>query len=98
MFQVIDIRHRCDRIVDCEDGTDELNCTCRDYLKGPLDILICDGKTDCEDLTDEDDCGKCAENEFLCPLSKTCIPSHKRCNDVVDCQFKEDEADCCKYF
>jgi len=56
MSQIVDIMMRCDRKVDCEDGTDELNCTCRDYLKGSLKGLICDGKADCEDLTDEQNC------------------------------------------
>ncbi|XP_046808532.1 serine protease nudel [Lucilia cuprina] len=92
--QTIDISHRCDRIVDCEDGTDEDGCSCRDYLKDQLSILICDGKPDCEDLTDEDNCGNCNSDEFLCPLSKTCLPLEKRCNDFIDCKFKEDEQDC----
>ncbi|XP_055842461.1 serine protease nudel [Episyrphus balteatus] len=92
--QIIDIGNRCDRIADCEDGTDEDGCTCRQYLKGPLNILICDGKIDCEDFTDEDDCGNCTSTQFPCPLSKTCINSTSRCDDIVDCQFKEDEKDC----
>ncbi|XP_055910873.1 serine protease nudel [Eupeodes corollae] len=92
--QIIDISNRCDRIADCEDGTDEDGCTCRQYLKGPLNILICDGKIDCDDFTDEDDCGNCTANQFLCPMSKTCIDSTSRCDEIVDCQFKEDEKDC----
>ncbi|XP_037949020.1 serine protease nudel [Teleopsis dalmanni] len=92
--QVIGLDHQCDRISDCEDGTDEQNCTCKDYLKGSLNILICDGKTDCEDLTDEEDCGTCKTDEFLCPLSKTCISLTKRCDGVSDCKFHEDENHC----
>ncbi|XP_059216727.1 serine protease nudel [Stomoxys calcitrans] len=92
--QIIDMSHRCDRFVDCEDGSDEEGCSCRDYLKGQLSVLICDGKPDCEDLTDEDDCDQCKPEEFLCPLSKECIPLAKRCDDTVHCKFKEDEKDC----
>ncbi|XP_017080584.2 serine protease nudel [Drosophila eugracilis] len=94
MSQIVDVMMRCDRNVDCEDGTDELDCTCRDYLKGSLSGLICDGKADCEDLTDEQDCGGCHAHEYRCPLSKTCLPLSKRCDNVVDCKFKEDERDC----
>lgn len=61
MHQIVDAAFRCDRKVDCEDGTDELDCTCRDYLKGKLSVLICDGKADCEDLSDEQKCGKISD-------------------------------------
>ncbi|KAH8302029.1 hypothetical protein KR044_001962 [Drosophila immigrans] len=94
MPQIVDLQHRCDRKVDCEDGTDELDCSCRDYLKGSLSVLICDGKADCEDLSDEQNCGSCQDNEFHCALSKSCLPLSKRCDNVVDCTFKEDEKDC----
>ncbi|SPP87604.1 serine protease nudel isoform X2 [Drosophila guanche] len=94
MSQIVQLQMRCDRKVDCEDGTDELECSCRDYMKGSLRALICDGKADCEDLTDEQDCVGCQANEFRCPLSKTCVPLAKRCDNSVDCQFKEDEKDC----
>ncbi|KAH8418283.1 hypothetical protein KR222_011544, partial [Zaprionus bogoriensis] len=94
MPQIVDAAHRCDRKVDCEDGTDELDCSCRDYLKGRLSVLICDGKADCEDLSDEQSCGNCQENEFHCALSKQCLPLAKRCDNTVDCQFNEDEKDC----
>ncbi|KAM8710459.1 hypothetical protein ACLKA7_017128 [Drosophila subpalustris] len=94
MPQIVDLSHRCDRKLDCEDGTDELDCTCRDYLKGSLSVLVCDGKADCEDLSDEQNCGNCQANEFHCALSKSCLPLSKRCDNVVDCKFKEDEKDC----
>ncbi|XP_017028686.1 serine protease nudel [Drosophila kikkawai] len=94
MPQIVDIQMRCDRKADCEDGTDELDCSCKDYLSGSLKSLICDGKEDCEDHTDEQDCGGCQANEFRCPLSKTCLPLSKRCDNQVDCRFKEDEKDC----
>ena len=41
--------------------------------------------------------GNCSKDEFLCPLTKTCLPLTKRCDNIIDCRFKEDEQDCCKY-
>ena len=58
MLQVIPITKKCDKILDCEDGTDELNCSCGDYIKNVDESAICDGITDCVDLSDERDCGK----------------------------------------
>ncbi|EJY57924.1 AAEL016971-PA [Aedes aegypti] len=92
--QSINIAHHCDRIIDCEDGTDELRCTCRDYLKDKYDFLICDGKTDCLDLTDEADCFSCTAGQFPCRMSKVCIDEKKLCDAIPDCPLHEDELDC----
>lgn len=54
--QVINMDQRCDRVFDCEDGTDEDNCKCRDHLKFQSPKLICDGHVDCHDSSDESDC------------------------------------------
>lgn len=106
--------------MDCEDSTDELNCTCKDYLQNLRPTAICDGYADCDDLTDERDCGKyfsiyfpivgynvigiifiylaeiCGKNEFFCTTSKTCVSMSKKCDGKFDCEFKEDELDCCE--
>lgn len=49
---------RCDQKADCEDGTDELGCSCSDYLATFDRNLICDGVFDCADGLDEKDCCK----------------------------------------
>lgn len=58
MLQVIPLRKRCNKIVDCQDGTDEENCKCLDYLKNTVPNAICDGISDCHDSSDENNCGK----------------------------------------
>lgn len=64
IHQTINIDHRCDQALDCEDGSDERNCTCKDFLISKHHHLICDGKADCVDLSDESDC--CEFFLFLC--------------------------------
>ncbi|EZA50647.1 Serine protease nudel [Ooceraea biroi] len=93
LIQTITIDKRCDRHLDCEDGSDEEDCTCRDYLLNTLPSAICDGYLDCKDETDEKDCGTC-KGKFHCKSSRKCIPMAKRCDANYDCFLKEDETDC----
>lgn len=58
IFQTVPFINRCDKVADCEDGTDELDCTCLDYLTTFDNNLICDGYFDCADGQDELDCCK----------------------------------------
>ncbi|CAG9836716.1 unnamed protein product [Diabrotica balteata] len=52
--------HKNNTIVDetyfkyCEDGTDESNCKCVDYVRSHNPKAVCDGITDCHDLSDEE--------------------------------------------
>lgn len=56
--QIINYDHRCDHAIDCEDGTDEVNCTCADQLQHRFPHLICNGNVDCSDASDELGCCK----------------------------------------
>ncbi|XP_020300166.1 serine protease nudel-like [Pseudomyrmex gracilis] len=94
ILQTIKLNKRCNGHLDCEDGTDEENCTCRDYLSNFQPTAICDGHLDCVDKTDENDCGICRDDEFYCSKSGRCVSMKKRCNEINDCPFKEDEMDC----
>ena len=55
----------CDRILDCEDGTDEENCPCKDdefqCVSNGMCIsmdLRCDHDSDCIDHSDEMNCSE----------------------------------------
>ncbi|CAB0031195.1 unnamed protein product [Trichogramma brassicae] len=55
--QTIPLENRCDNEYDCEDISDEQNCTCKEYLRNTNPSAICDGHVDCHDGTDEENCG-----------------------------------------
>ncbi|CAG9823853.1 unnamed protein product [Phaedon cochleariae] len=95
LLQLIPSEKRCNKEVDCEDGTDEDHCTCVDYIRNTNSAAICDGITDCFDGSDEINCAICDSiNEYYCRHSKQCIPLRKRCNGIADCSRSEDEWDC----
>ncbi|KAL3276424.1 hypothetical protein HHI36_011809 [Cryptolaemus montrouzieri] len=94
LLQVVPIEKRCNKIVDCEDGTDEENCQCVDYLKLKHQFAICDGTVDCADGTDEKFCYSCRKEEFQCRWSLMCVSMDLRCNGKADCTKGEDEWDC----
>ncbi|XP_072384349.1 serine protease ndl [Diabrotica undecimpunctata] len=93
LLQLIPFHKKCNKIVDCEDGTDESNCKCVDYVKSHNPKAVCDGITDCHDLSDEQ-CVTCLESEYYCRLSQKCIKITQRCDGISDCSKGEDEWDC----
>lgn len=56
IIQIFQSDRYCDGIVDCEDGSDEAVCSCRDKLIHKAQDFICDGIVQCPDLSDEHNC------------------------------------------
>ncbi|XP_044258893.1 serine protease nudel-like [Tribolium madens] len=94
MLQTIPYDEKCNKVVNCEDGTDEADCSCVDYLKRFHKDAICDGVTDCKDMSDEANCVKCPTNQYLCRIGQKCIPLENRCDGNLNCISGEDEWDC----
>ncbi|XP_059476630.1 serine protease nudel [Neocloeon triangulifer] len=92
--QEIPIDRRCDSVKDCEDGSDERDCTCGNYLARITPALICNGELDCRDRSDERGCSVCNEDEYLCPVSYQCVKKYQICDRGIDCLYKEDERYC----
>lgn len=94
-MQVIPLNKRCNKIIDCQDGTDEEHCKCLDYLKTTRTDVLCDGISDCYDLSDEDICGNeiifflKGNQIFKMPLvssfSDPCKPQEFRCRSNNKC-------------
>lgn len=96
---------RCDGDADCDDQSDERNCTtsmctaeqfrCRSGRCVRLSWR-CDGEDDCADNSDEENCEntgspQCASDQFLC-WNGRCIGQRKLCNEVNDCGDSSDES------
>ncbi|CAG9855145.1 unnamed protein product [Phyllotreta striolata] len=86
---------KCNQLIDCNDGADEDNCNCADYLKSQYLLgKICDGVVDCWDYSDENHCEWCQPDQYVCSNSKVCINKDKICDGFKDCPQGDDERQC----
>ncbi|KAM5275816.1 low-density lipoprotein receptor-related protein 2-like isoform 3-T4 [Hipposideros larvatus] len=95
----------CNGRRDCQDGSDEENCSqfcnrpgvfqCLDGSKCIEEKYHCDGVQQCLDGSDEWDCWKPIEDCSLrCDNKTRCIPKSWLCDGNPDCSDKKDEQGC----
>uniref|UniRef100_A0A6P7GRS2 Low-density lipoprotein receptor-related protein 1B-like n=1 Tax=Diabrotica virgifera virgifera TaxID=50390 RepID=A0A6P7GRS2_DIAVI len=100
----IPIGDRCDSVLDCTDGSDEIDCmeegcpnnyqcASKQCLKRHL---VCDGILNCNDGSDEINCESwtCSPNEISCGPSNRCIPASWKCDGRKHCSDGSDEDGC----
>ncbi|XP_008190743.1 uncharacterized protein LOC103312277 isoform X2 [Tribolium castaneum] len=86
---------KCNQLIDCNDGKDEQDCNCADYLRSQYLLRkICDGVVDCWDYSDENQCEWCEPQQYVCSNSKMCIDKTKICDGLRDCPQGDDERQC----
>jgi len=92
--QCYPVNKRCDQEVDCNDYSDESNCSCVERL---IDARYCDGYEDCRHGEDELEC-KCKSDEFFCDMetwdNPVCKDKKYVCDGVEDCRNGRDEDGC----
>jgi low density lipoprotein-related protein 2 len=99
-FNCLPIEQRCDAHKDCNDGSDELDCSsctctssfsCIHTCQCIDSRRVCDGILDCIDGTDEYNCtANCVKDEYTC-LDGKCLERKFLCDGIRHCSKGEDE-------
>uniref|UniRef100_A0A1B6EDX6 Basement membrane-specific heparan sulfate proteoglycan core protein n=1 Tax=Clastoptera arizonana TaxID=38151 RepID=A0A1B6EDX6_9HEMI len=99
-------RFRCDQVKDCDDTSDEENCSYVDETCSPLEFtcndgtciphyLKCNSIPECPDDSDESNCEvkTCSPFEISCG-DGTCVSKSLQCDGRRDCYDGQDEENC----
>lgn len=100
----VDAQYKCNSIFDCEDHSDEVNCTYCPVGQAACDYSTafcfspstqrCDGVVDCPDAEDELNCSAVCPGKIRCGHSGLCYEKKHHCDGNFDCVNGYDERNC----
>ncbi|XP_054760522.2 serine protease nudel-like isoform X1 [Lytechinus pictus] len=99
----IPLSWKCDGDTDCNEGEDEMNCSCDEGFLCSSGVCVdqsyrCDGLPDCDAGEDEMNCTCNSVAEYRCPSTQSCIPKGALCDFNPDCPHHEDESESVCHF